>query len=231
MTQYPSPYQPQQPYGYDAYDPYGALKAPARRASILMFVFGGLLCACGMCCAAMAPVLQNAQLDAEQIAQFEQMETQLGMSMQALLIGMGIAGALPGIVFVILGFFVRGGSMGAVITALVIVSIAALTLLALTVSGLVEAATTRSPDALWGMVIFAILLACVGLLMALLIQAVRKAGELRTLQAQYQMQYWQYQQQQQAYQQQQHHWRQDQPQEQRPPQQDWPPPPPPPPAT
>ena len=40
------------------------------------------------------------------------------------------------------------------------------------------------------------------LLLVWLIQATRNAGQLNAMQAQYQMQYWQYQQQQQAYQQQ-----------------------------
>lgn len=51
MSQYPnSPYSTPQPFqhGYAA-DPYGAYLAPAKRASVLMIVIGGLICAYGLC--------------------------------------------------------------------------------------------------------------------------------------------------------------------------------------
>lgn len=198
MTQ--NPYLPPQPYHYAAGDAYESLRSPAKRASILMFILGGLLCVCGTCCVAAGPMLSRAQLDAEQMSQFSQFEAELGIGMKELMMGMGVAGMLPGIILIVLGIFVRGGSTGPVITALVFTSIMELVLLLLAVSGGIEAISSGSPDTLIGLAFFIALLATLGMLIVWLIQSVRNAGQLRAWQTQYQMQYWQYQQQQQLYQ-------------------------------
>jgi len=217
MSQYPSPYQPQQPsYGYYG-DPYGTLRAPAKRASMLMFVLGGALCLCGVCCMGVGPMLNTARLDPQTASQFNELQSQLPISMQAMFMFIGILSAVPGLILIILGFFVRNGGLGAVITSIVFTGICLLGLLFFIVSGMIDAAAGGGANTLAGLAIFFVILAPFLLLLFWLIQAARNSGQISAAQAQYQMQYWQYQQQQQAYQ---------QPPSQQQPPQGWPPPPP-----
>jgi hypothetical protein len=171
------------------------------------------------------PILNSAQVDAQTRSQLNQLEAELPFSVPELFMLVGVIGLLPGIALLVLGFFVRGGGMGAVITSIVFTGLCALGLLLMLVGTLASlaggggGAGAGGPSPLPGMAIFAGLLALVLLLLYWLIQAARNASQISAMQAQYQSQYWQYQQQQQAYQ---------QPPSPQQPQQGWPPPPPPP---
>jgi hypothetical protein len=133
VSQYPpqSPYQfPQPPpmgyagpYGYDpgAMDPL----AKCRRASVLMFVFGGLLLLLGGCAAG---VMNIPGMEAAIASQpggglppdttFEQFRRQMTVT-GGVMVGLGLLG-------IVLGAFVRGGSRGATIGALVLAFLVAI---------------------------------------------------------------------------------------------------------
>jgi len=229
MSQYPSPYQPQQPTGYySPGTPYTDPRGPAKRASIMMFAVGGLLSLCGLCCMGMGPLMGKIELDPQQMAEFNQFEAETGMTMQALFIGLGVASILPGLILLILGFFVRNGGIGAAVTGIVFVSICILGTLVMLAGTFVNLAEGGPGNPLAGIALVLFILAMLGLLLFWLIQAARNASQVAATQTQYQMQYWQYQQQQQAYQQPPPPPPQPQQQQPNPPQQNWPPPPPPP---
>lgn len=186
MSQYPNPYQ--QPYqppvygpGYYAYDPFEPLLRPAKRASILMFIIGGLLLLCGLCSGGMSAIdfrtLPGSSPD--QLAELDRLEQQLGIPLRTLFIVSALLTGVPGLLFLILGYFVRGGGMGAVISSLVLtVIVALLQLLNLVFTG-VQMAHDRS--AATGACVAVIPLALLVLLSVWLIQAVRNAPKIADL--------------------------------------------------
>ena len=75
MSNYPSPYQPPNPYGQGGYppgyapqDPYTEALKPARRAGILMFILGGLFLICGTCTMIGAVTPSDPEATAEAMA-------------------------------------------------------------------------------------------------------------------------------------------------------------------
>jgi hypothetical protein len=126
VSQYP--YQPPSPtpygYGYYGQDPLGALLAPARRASLIMFIVGGLMLPCGVLmpyAAKHAP--DPSQMTPQQAAQVQQAEQQLsamGWSMSKAYAVMGTACvSVPGLILVVLGVVVRRGGIGGVVTSII----------------------------------------------------------------------------------------------------------------
>lgn len=198
MSQY-SPYSPPQFPDY-AVDPASFRNplAPARRASILMFIFGGLALLCGL-----GMTLLGAVLTPQMMSQFPNagelhaMESQLGMPMRLLLIVWGLFVLVPAILYIVLGFFVRRGGLVSCVLGLVLAGGTSLVAL-LQIIGLVS--QRGDPVALaFGacMVLFSLVL-CVLLLMWL-IQAVRAAPAAAAMRNQFNAQYWQSYQQQQQY--------------------------------
>src|SRR4051812_43124410 len=119
---YPSPYQPpqQQPYpNFDYYRP--DLLAPARRASLLMFLVGGLTFVSSLCCAGVGsalPRLINERPEAfEELQRLPNMTPQIA---QVLMFVLGGIAFLLGLAFIVLGVFVRRGGKGAIITSIVL---------------------------------------------------------------------------------------------------------------
>jgi hypothetical protein len=99
----------------------GALLAPAKRASVIMFIVGGLMLPCGALFGLLGAV-DFSQLPAQQAAQIQAMEQQLtaaGMTLKQLFITMGLFTAIPGVLLIVLGVMVRGGGMGSVVTSLI----------------------------------------------------------------------------------------------------------------
>jgi hypothetical protein len=208
MSQYPSPYSTpypqQQPAGMGyGYDPAHTLRGPARRASVLMWVLGGLLLAGGACCGVVGSIpFGQIEMPAESRAQLEQLETQmqqLGLSFRTIFIGLGAASAAAGIALVVIAFFVRGAGMGGVVAGIVVTSMFTLALAVMTILGAIGMAGTRQPSAFLGLCLYLVPLALLVLLLVWLIQAARAAPAIRDLRAQQQSQYWQYQQQQAYY--------------------------------
>lgn len=211
MSQPPQQYpysvpQQQQPYAYDPYGQhvYGSETSdpfsPARRASVMMFVLGGLLLLCGVACGgmgALAPWDEVFRQQPELQQQFPGMTTAL---IQAGVIGFGAAGFVVGMILIVLGYFVRGGGAGAVITALVLTSVIVLALLLFSAIALVQGIMSGQAQMLAGTCVYLMPLTLFGILLLFLIQAARAIPRVRQAQVQ-QAAYWQYAQQQQAYQQ------------------------------
>jgi hypothetical protein len=199
VSQY-SPYTPPDPaaWGYVPGDPVLELLRPARRASWLMFVLGGILLALGACCVGVGALAPWDQLPPESLAQMQQMESQAGVSVSALMIVMGVLSGLPGLVLLVLGFFVRSGGLGSLITALVVTALMLLVLLAMLLNAIVHAASGGAGvvDAAAGIGFVLLILAAFGLLLAWLIQAIRQSGKIAAARQAHQMQYWQAMQQQ-----------------------------------
>lgn len=203
MSQYPSPYSTPYPYaaGY-SYDPTGQILAPARRAGILMLVFGGLGLVCGLCLGLVAAMVPMDELIAKSGLQLPS-TAGLGMSAEQLLRGLYIVVAVLSVIaslmFLVLGVFVMRGSGGAIITSLVLCILVILALgLNLLGSGF-QLMMSPGPAELLGAAFILIPMSLQVLLLVWLIQAMRAATQLKALQMQYQAQYWQYQQQQQMY--------------------------------
>lgn len=202
MSQYPPPYQ-QPPYPnqgpFDFYRPAANPLGPARRASVLMFVLGGLGLMCGAFITFGGLVLTPEMIaQSPNSAQFHEFETQFsGISIRAAVIAMGILFLLPSILYAIMGFFVRSGKMASVVLSLVLTGITVL----LSLFGLLSVVigATQNPASLpGGLCMTGIpLVLCITLLVSL-IQALRAAPAIGAMQQQFQAQYWQSMQQQQA---------------------------------
>jgi len=205
MSQYPPPYsQPpvQQNYGYDFsyYQSQDDVLAPAKRASVLMFVLGGLVLLPSCCCGVVAFALPAMM--AQQPGAFSDLSA-AGMTVETTQVMLGIGGGvalLMGVTMIVLGRFVRRGSMGAAVTASVL---AALIVLYLLINGLgIMVMSGKLPPAqvVMGIAMTVIGLVVFGMLILWLIQAAMAAPRVAMMKSQYQQQLWQYQQQQQMYQ-------------------------------
>lgn len=124
MSQYP--YQPPSntPYGYGYYpqDPLAALLAPAKRASIIMFIIGGLMLPCGLLVPVAMQKADRSQMLPQQAAKVQQMEQQLtavGWSLAQFYRVMGACVCVPGVILVVLGAVVRRGGMGSVVASII----------------------------------------------------------------------------------------------------------------
>jgi hypothetical protein len=123
VSQYPYQPPPQIPYGYGGYpqDPLRFLLAPAKRASIFLFVLSGLMFLCGVGIVANRADSANAPpAQAAQLRQAEQQLAAMGMSLEGIAIGMAAFAALVGVLFILLGVFVRRGGMGSVVTSIIL---------------------------------------------------------------------------------------------------------------
>lgn len=204
--QYPPP-SPQQPM-YSGYVPPPQspeeLLAPARRAGTLMIVLGVLAVAFGLLAAYQAnhfdvsaagtPDLQRKLQ--QQIDQFEQ----LGLPFRTLML---IFAALPlaaGAIIGGLGFFVRGGALGWVITAIIVGGGLILIVGFMLLAGLIQGAMMGGPVMIVGAACFyGIPFVLLVVLMIWLIQAARGAGRLAAMRQAYYAGAWQAQQNQEAY--------------------------------
>jgi type II secretory pathway pseudopilin PulG len=195
VSQYPSPYQPVNYYGPpSAANPL----APARRASILMFVLGTLGLLCGLFMLLAGAVLTPARVAASpQAAQIQQAEAQLGMPIEKIAQLVAAMMGLPALLFLILGFFVYRGSKVGIILSLILTGITLLFLAVDLIAGALGGAANAT-----GMCIMSISIILSGLLFAWLIQAIRASSAVTAMAQQYQAQYAYHQQQLQAYQQQ-----------------------------
>src|SRR5262245_46932126 len=135
MSQYPSPYPGPTAYYPAPYTNELSLRylAPARRASVLMFVIGGLGICCGVCCglvgqiAPVAQIIQHSGIDLSQLDQAGISPT----TFVRIIYGVMAGGTLVvSILFITLATFVRRGSTAAIITSIVLSAIALLFMLA-----------------------------------------------------------------------------------------------------
>jgi TM2 domain-containing membrane protein YozV len=198
MSQYPSPYQPPTPPypGYDYYSGSSDALAPAKRAGILMFTIAGLLILGSLCCGAVGAMLPQLMAEhPESFSRLQEIPEATPHRMQAVLVGSGILCALFSVILGLLGFFVRKGGKGAIITSIGLSSIAIALLALWSLAGVAQGEL--------GACILVIPLALFVLLVVWLVQAVRASGSVQAMQNQYMQQYWQHLYQQQMYSQQQ----------------------------
>jgi hypothetical protein len=214
MSQYPSPYTPPGPhapggYNFDYYQPAAGSDplGPARRASSLMYGLGGFIAAGGLCCAGVGAMLP------QMLAQQPELLDEIAASapgitpefFQWIFVGLGALGLVVGIAMLVLAYFVRGGGLAPIVTAIVLTVLMTLYLLlnlVLTLVGLAgggAAGAGGAGQAMLGLCFVIVPLGLFGLLLTWLIQAARSAGQVRAQREQQQAQFWQYQQQQHAY--------------------------------
>lgn len=183
MSQYP-PYQPPTvPYGYGYYpqDPLEVLLRPAKRASIFMFIMGGLLIPCGGLILLASGMDFNAMAAGPQQAQFQMLESQLsslGYTLAGILRVMGLIIGLPGVLFILLGVFVRGGGLGSVITSLIYTGLLTLLVGFIVVSGIVQTVGQQRGEMVIGLCVWMIPLALLVITFSFLIQATKNAGQI-----------------------------------------------------
>ena len=198
MSQYPNPQQSQFPVPPTGYPPYAYPTgqtpidpmAAARRASMLMFILGGLTIFMGLCMGAFA------FMDLEHLA------AQGGRPLPPLPQGMswtvvagvfGVIALLAGGMQLVVAGFVRRATTTPIVFGIVMSGLLLLYFLVNTFYGF----TKGQPDAgVLSLMAFSIY----ALQLYFLMQALRNIPILKQMQAAYQAQYWQYVQQQQAYQ-------------------------------
>jgi hypothetical protein len=190
MTYTPPPQNYSHYPGYIAYQPDPL--APARRASVMMFVLGALSLLMGACSAgvgAMIPQMLQQPDFAAALAQNPEISPQL---LQTRCVGFGILSLVFGMALIVLGVFVRRGGPGPIIGAIVVTSLALLIVLLNTIGPIVS---PRFGAQLGGVICMGVVaLALLVLLLVWLIQAARAAPHVRLYRAQYAAGYWQYQQ-------------------------------------
>jgi hypothetical protein len=223
------------------------LLAPAKRASVSMFVLSGLLIPCGLLLGLLFAAFSNmdlSKLPAENSAQIrlaEQQLGQLGMTVPGFLLGAGLTTLIIGVLLLILGVLVRRGGLGSAVTSIIVCCMLALGAV-LSVVGGVSGSAQGQGEAVIGTCVWGILLVVLIFTLVWLFQAARNSGHVAAYRMGYQNQMQQYQQYGQMYppqhpSQQPQNWQQPgqgqwgqpawppQPPQQ---QQNWPPPPPPP---
>ena len=187
MSQYPDPGSyTYPPYGYNPYGP--DPQAPARRAGMLMFVLGVLMMLGGMCLFGFGWAYPLDKLPPEQAQLIQQMEKESGIEAQQVFIAMGVAVALPSLLLLILGLFVRRGGMGSIVTSMVLVGLMILVEAIYVLMGLLQ--TIRGQEgAAAGLCMLIVPLVLLIVLMVMLIQAARNAGQVRAARL-YAQPYW-----------------------------------------
>src|SRR5262249_16342371 len=149
------------------------------RAALMLFILGGLMLTCGVVCSGFGVMVPQEYLQSVAERRGVPVSTQ-GMKATYLLLGM--ASLLGGLIEIVLGLFVRRGSIGAAVTAIVLSSLEIL----LTVVFLL--ATLASASSVGGNISAMVLLSdCLLLLpltlcavqLVLLIQAARSSSQLR----------------------------------------------------
>jgi hypothetical protein len=197
MSQYPSPYSPppyaQQPGYYPV--PSDPL-APAKRASVIMFVLGPLTALMGGCMAALSVAIGSVPLQPEQRQMLQQFEAKTGIPAHTMFMVAGLIIFIPGILLFLLGFFVRRGRLGPIIAAIILTAL----ILVWFALNLIPAALHPTPEMALGICSGVFAFVAFGGQLALLTAAAKAAPHVAAAQRQLQAQYWQYQQNMQAYQ-------------------------------
>lgn len=198
MSQYPNPQQPPYPQPPTGYPPLAYATgqapvdpmAPARRASTLMFVLGGIATLMGLCMGAFA-FLPMEQLAAQGGRQLPPLPA--GMTWSVVAGVFAVISLFAGVSQLLIAGFVRRATRTPILLGIIVASLILIYFVINTASGLIH----NQPGAgILGLVVLSIY----ALQIYLLIQALRAVPYLKQMHAAYQAQYWQYVQQQQAYQ-------------------------------
>ena len=195
MTYLPPPQPPQQPppqgpLGYSPY-PHRPSFGPAGRAAVVLWILGGIGSLCGVCFASATWIIPMDQivtqlkqsLPQEQLKQLGNID--LAQAARVFYTVAGILFLLTSIALITLGMFVRRGSRGATITALVVGIIIVGWCVLCVLVGIVQSITI-SPVLLGGVLIWLVVGSGMGLALYWLVQALRATAAVRQqLQAQY----------------------------------------------
>jgi lysylphosphatidylglycerol synthetase-like protein (DUF2156 family) len=188
-----------QPPQFDYYTPaaYSDSLAPARRASVLLFILGTVLAGFGLCNIVSTTAVSSQEM-IEMQQKFIPKDQALPVSPETyktIAIAMQGAIVLVGLILLALGVPVRNGSSPATIIAIIVTGIILLLLILLALMSLIAAIVA---PALAVMLCFLVVpIAGFSLQFVWLIQAARAASVAKTATQQYAAQYWQYYQQQQ----------------------------------
>ena len=246
MSQYPYSPPPNVPYGYSYQDPMAQLLAPAKRASVCLFVLAGLMIPCGGLLGLVGAFFAKAdfsQVPAETAAMLRQVEQQfatMGITLSGFFLGLAVFMLVMGMVALLLGVFVRRGGLGSIVCSIILCCVMGL-LAGISIVGGVSGAAQGQGQAVMGICMWGALLVLLIFALVSLFQAARNSGQLNAARMGYQSQMQQYQQgyvqqppsqQPQSWQQQPGQWGQpawppQQPPPPPPQNQNWPPPPPP----
>jgi hypothetical protein len=251
VSQYPYSPPPNVPYGYSYQDPTAQLLAPAKRASVCLFVLAALMIPCGGLMGLFAAFFAKgdySQVPAETAALLRQAEQQfasVGITISGFFLGLAVFMLVMGMLSLLFGVMVRRGGLGSIVCSIILCCVMGLMAGISTISGLPKAAQGDG-QAMAGVCVWGLLLVLLIFALVSLFQAAKNSGRLNAYRMGYQAQMQQYQQgypqqpsqQPQSWQQQgQGQWGQPAwpPQPQQPPQpppqqQNWPPPPGPPPS-
>jgi hypothetical protein len=191
VSQYPTPYSPP-PLGYaqQAYwDPTRDVLAPARRASVFMFVYGGIFLLCGGCNLLSAGLMTSPGM----VQRMREMFPEMTLPRPGEVATEAVSTLVAATVMIALGAWVRNGRRGAIIASIAAV---AFIVLQRTGLGLYKLVSGQEPAAVVGFCVCnaAVFLAPLVLLLVWLIQALRNSGQIDGARA-YAQQYWQYAQQ------------------------------------
>ena len=201
MSQYPPPFQPPQgPLGYPTYNVGADLLRPARIASVMLWILGGLGMLCGVCASTLPWVLPldraveeaRAKLPAEQLNQIRNVD--LPQFIRILFTGMGVLVLVASIVLLCTAGFVWRGRRGAAITAMVECILIALCCLLGICLGLLQAASGVAAG-IGGAILWLVVGIAFGVTIFWLARALRVSAMLGQ-NRQYPAQYMQYMQQQ-----------------------------------
>jgi hypothetical protein len=190
VGQYPSPYSPPNPPTNLNYaSGFPDLMAPARRASIMMFVIGAMSLLLGLCSGAVVAMAQGAQYQAlaQQFAKSSQGPPPSESVLRTIYAALAIISAVAGIVLIVLGIFVRRASKVAMVFSVILCGMALLWLGISELSGLIQA--LGNPVVAIGACVMLVPLATVGLTTMWLIQALKALPHLEAARQQWQAQY------------------------------------------
>lgn len=196
MTQNPwqPPHQPYQPnyYGYGDTPGGDDPLVPARRASILMYVLGGLTLLGGLCCGGVGIMLPNVMSQRPDLFSQAELppEATPGLIQGVFLVLAGLV-LLCGIAYIVLGFFVGKGGKAAIITSMVLTVPVVLYLVVNLIASVTLGARAGRADSLGGACVSIVPLVLFVLLFVWLVQAVKNVSRVQA-QAAYGQQYWQY---------------------------------------
>ena len=197
MTQNnPSPYGQHVPMNLYGADPLTPSRRSCHIAAIVLFVVGGLICLLGFCLLGSGLIVSSNLIPPEDMAQLDEMQSQIGMPFGLILAISGGCACLPGVLYVVLGFFVYRASRIAIIFSLIVTGLIAMLTL-LNAGGSIMNARSESSASLLGMfcvqvVILGILAALFMLLLRAFRAAVRPVEPQTAYTAQWQQYYQQY---------------------------------------
>ncbi len=186
---YQSPYQP--PSGYSNFD-YSQpdLLAPARRASLMMFILGGLALLSSFCCAGAGAMVPQLMQQPDFAQRMQNVPGATPTLLRAVFIFMGVLSLAAAIAMVILGVFVRRGGKGSIVTSIVL---CVLTMFLMLVY-LVGAVLQGGQEVIGGVCMAIVPIVLLVVLIVMLVAALQAADKVAA--HRYSVQYWQHAQQQ-----------------------------------